>query len=126
MNGYFCLSKSKMKGSFKVSDKCNTQDASPVVKNQDNFFMPLFSAVMSPFSSEKMDGNPPHRGDVPSGRHILIGVASLVPSGMFSVRGSRLDPHPTHFLDRWMSLAPQRVNSSTSAHEYLHISPAKL
>lgn len=56
---------------------------------------------------------PSHGGSVPSGRRALIGKASLVPSRVFSVRGSRLDQHPTHFLDRWMSLAPQLVNNST-------------
>lgn len=113
-----------MKRSFIVSDICNTQVAS-VVNIKAPFPCPFFSCNESLLFSEKTDRNPSHRGYVPSGRHTLIGVASLVPSGVFSVRGSRLDQHPTHFLDRWVSLAPQLVNSSTKAHDYFHISPTK-
>jgi hypothetical protein len=56
----------------------------------------------------------------------LIGEASSVPSGVFSVRGSGLDQHPTHFLDRWVSLATQLANNNAYDHNYFLISPAKL
>lgn len=115
-----------MKRSLKVSSVCNTQVASLAVKIKATSLCPFFSCNKSLFSVGRWMEIPSHRGSIPSGRRTLIGVASLVPGGVFSVRGSRLDPHPTHFLDRWMSLAPQLVNNSTNTHDHFLVSPAKL
>lgn len=115
-----------MKLSLKVSFVCNIQVASLVIKIKATSLCPFFSSNKSLFSVGRWMEIPSHKGSIPSGRRTLIGVASLVPGGVFSVRGSRLDPHPTYFLDRWMSLAPQLVNNSTNTHDHFVVSPAKL
>jgi hypothetical protein len=73
-----------------------------------------------------MDGNSSSQKQCAIRKQALIGVASSVPSGKLGVRGSGLQQPPTHFLDRWVSLASQPVNNSASDHDYLPISPGEL
>lgn len=77
-------------------------------------------------SQEKMDENSSSLMHSPIRKQALIGVAASVPSGVFRVRGSQLEQPPTHFLDRWVSLASQPVNNIANDHDYLPISPTGL
>lgn len=77
-------------------------------------------------AQEKMDESSASLMHGPFRKQALIGVAASVPSGVFRVRGSQLEQPPTHFLDRWVSLASQPVNNTANDHDYLPISPTGL
>lgn len=84
------------------------------------------AATKAPLLSQKMDENSSSLTRSPIRKQAFIGVAASVPSRVFRVRGSQLEQPPTHFLDRWVSLASQPVNNIANDHDYLHISPTGL
>lgn len=90
-------------------------------------YAPSKAATKAPLlAQEKMDENSASLTHGPVRKQALIGVAASVPSEVFRVRGSQLEQPPTHFLDRWVSLASQPVNNIANNHDYLPISPTGL
>lgn len=85
----------------------------------------LFSAVMKAFfSNGEMDGNP-FSQRLCTIRLDLTGAPSSVPSGGLSVRDSRLDQRPTYVPNRWMSLAPQIVNTPVPKLLFIYYQPIR-